>query len=234
VIIAGHRRKVAPWSWAGTVSDSGVLPAQQNLFGGGEPAIRDLNGMRRIDLDGEAWLDHAPNWLSGQERLMAELVTTTAWREEERQMYDRMVTVPRLVASLPQDGPGHPILLQLRALLEARYGSPFPRLSMALYRSGADSVAWHGDTIARELPTALVATLSLGGPRRFLLRPKDRQGTGPHRRSLALSLGLGDLLVMGGACQRTWQHAIPKVAGAPPRLAIMYRPIWKLPEQRHR
>jgi len=94
---------------------------------------------------------------------------------------------------------------------------------MGLYRTGADSVAWHGDTTARDLPEAVVATVSLGEPRRFLLRPR---GGG---RTIPFSLGRGDLFVMGGACQRTWQHAVPKVARALPRLAVMFRPIWREP-----
>jgi alkylated DNA repair dioxygenase AlkB len=72
------------------------------------------------------------------------------------------------------------------------------------------------------LPSALVATVSVGAPRRFLLRP-NTGGT-----SLSFSLGRGDLLVMGGSCQRTWQHAVPKSrrVGDEPRIAIMFRPDW--------
>jgi len=199
---------------------------QQTLFGAGPPRIRPLDDVQRIALDEGAWIEHVPAWVSGQDALMTALATTTAWREEQRKMYDRLVTVPRLVASLPEDGPGHPLLAQIGRILSDRYGVAFPRVSLGYYRSGADSVAWHGDTIARELPEALVATVSLGGPRRFLLRPKD------GGRSVRFSLGLGDLLVMGGACQRTWQHSIPKAAEAAPRIAVMYRPVWVYPQQR--
>jgi alkylated DNA repair dioxygenase AlkB len=188
--------------------------------------VGPLDHLRRIDLDHTAWIEHAPAWVTGQDALMTTLAVTTTWREERRLMYDRLVTVPRLVASLPEDGPGHPLLLEIGRILSARYGVAFPRLSLGYYRSGADSVAWHGDTIARELPDALVATVSLGGPRRFLLRPR---GGG---RSVPLALGLGDLLVMGGACQRTWQHCIPKAARAEPRIAVMFRPIWTRPARR--
>jgi alkylated DNA repair dioxygenase AlkB len=203
------------------------LPVQQTLFGGGPPRISDvpLRDVPRIDLDGSAWVQHVPGWVSGQNALLDALVTTTRWREEQRKMYDRIVTVPRLVASLPEDGVGHPLLFLARELLSAHYGVTFGRVSLGYYRSGDDSVAWHGDTIARELPDALVATLSLGGPRRLLLRPKGG-GT-----SVAFSLGLGDLFVMGGTCQRTWQHGIPKVARAAPRVAVMFRPVWTRPHR---
>jgi alkylated DNA repair dioxygenase AlkB len=195
---------------------------QPSLFGRGAPAIEAaaLNRAMRRALDAESWIEHFPSWVTGQEALFDELVRTTAWRRERRRMYDRMVEVPRLVASLPADGPGHPILETIRLVLNAHYGMIFTNLSLGYYRDGRDSVAWHGDTTARDLPEAVVATMSLGAPRRFLLRPKE------GGRSLALLLGWGDLLVMGGACQRRWRHAIPKVASAGPRIAVMYRPIW--------
>ena len=104
--------------------------------------------------------------------------------------------------------------------LSQRYGEAFTRTSLAYYRDGRDSVAWHGDYVARNMEQSLVGTVSLGGPRRFLLRPKSAA------RSLALSLGDGDLLVMGGTIQRTWDHAVPKMKHAPPRISVMFRPAW--------
>jgi alkylated DNA repair dioxygenase AlkB len=192
------------------------------LFGRGAPAIEAaaLDRVGRRVLDAESWIEHVPGWVTGQAALFDELVRTTAWRRERRRMYERMVEVPRLIASLPADGPGHPVLETIRLVLNARYGTVFTNLSLGYYRDGQDSVAWHGDTTARELPEAVVATISVGEPRRFLLRPQE------GGRSLALFLGWGDLLVMGGACQRRWRHAIPKVAFAGPRIAVMYRPIW--------
>jgi alkylated DNA repair dioxygenase AlkB len=104
--------------------------------------------------------------------------------------------------------------------LSGRYGEDFARIGLGYYRDGRDSVAFHGDYVARELPSALVASVSTGAPRRFLLRPS---GGGASR---ALTLGWGDLLVMGGTCQRTWQHAVPKCSRALPRIAILFRPVW--------
>jgi alkylated DNA repair dioxygenase AlkB len=203
-------------------SDAG----QRSLFGGGEPGIDSaLGGLRRQALDAGAWVDRLPGWATGERALMQALVAATRWRHERREMYDRMVDVPRLLATLPDDGPGHPLLADMRAALERRYATAFPNVTLALYRDGNDSVAWHGDRVARHMPEALVATVSLGEPRRFLMRPS---GGGA---SIAFHLGWGDLFVMGGACQRTWQHCVPKVAGkvgghADPRLAIMFRPPW--------
>jgi len=205
------------------------LPSQPSLFdrfdpiNRGEPAVDvdALAHLRRTNLDDASWVEHLPDWVRGQDALMEELVRTTAWRSERRYMYDRTVDVPRLVAGLPDDGPGHPLLERIREALSAHYATAFARVSMGYYRDGADSVAWHGDTTARDMdePT-LVATVSLGAPRRFLLRPR---GGG---RSLAFPLGRGDLFVMGGLCQRAWQHAVPKVARALPRVAVMFRSIW--------
>jgi alkylated DNA repair dioxygenase AlkB len=131
------------------------------------------------------------------------------------------VEVPRLYAVLPDDGAGHPVIGAMQQALSRHYGVPFERVSLAFYRNGQDSVAWHGDYVARTMPAAVVATVSVGAPRKFQLRPA---GGG---RSLSLNLGGGDLLVMGGTCQRTWQHHVPKLASAEPRIAIMYRPRWE-------
>src|SRR5579875_2007201 len=117
-----------------------------------------------------------------------------------------------------------PVLALARDALSARYGpelgEPFRTAGLCLYRDGRDSVAWHGDRIGRgRREDTMVAILSLGTPRALLLRPR---GGGP---SLRFELGHGDLLVMGGSCQRTWDHAVPKAAhvtGA--RISVQFRP----------
>jgi alkylated DNA repair dioxygenase AlkB len=201
---------------------SGTSISQASLFGNEEPRCdASFASMRRIELGQGAWLDMARGWLSGHARLLDALVRDTRWRSEERMMYDRMVDVPRLYAVLPDDGPGHPVIEEMREALDRRYETAFVRTTLALYRDGRDSVAWHGDQIARRMESALVATVSIGEPRRFSLRP---YGGG---RSVAHSLGWGDLVVMGGTCQRTFQHSVPKVAHAEPRIAIMFRPKWE-------
>lgn len=170
-------------------------------------------------------MDYAPGWLSGHATLFESLLHGMNWRSGEELMYERLVRVPRVFASVPEDGPGHPLLETMRRAVSARYRTEFTRVGLALYRDGRDSVAFHGDRVAREMHSALVATVSVGTPRRFLLRP---HGGGD---SIAYNLGWGDLLVMGGTCQRTWQHGIPKLAHAQPRIAIMFRPNWSLPPQ---
>jgi alkylated DNA repair dioxygenase AlkB len=198
-----------------------ALP-QPSLFGHEEPRCDEsFRSLRRIDFAEGAFIELASGWLQGHARLFDLLASETKWRSEERQMYERLVEVPRLYAMLPEDGPGHPAIEAMRQALNGRYRTSFERVSMALYRDGRDSVAWHGDYVARRMPEAVVATVSIGAPRRFLLRP---HGGG---RSFSCSVGWGDLLVMGGSCQRTYQHCVPKVARAEPRIAIMFRPIWE-------
>lgn len=197
---------------------------QLSLFGNAQaPRIATASSIERMSLGGGAWLDVARGWLEGHAALFDLLQNRMAWRSESRVMYERTVEVPRLYAVAKDGGASlHPVFAAMRAALEARYATSFERLSFAFYRDGRDSVAWHGDYVARRMPEALVATISVGAPRKFLLRPT---GGG---KSTSLSLGWGDLLVMGGSCQRAYQHAIPKAARAAPRIAIMFRPVWKV------
>jgi alkylated DNA repair dioxygenase AlkB len=132
-------------------------------------------------------------------------------------MYDRVVDVPRLVATYPADGRGHPLVPRMAEALTARYGRPLLRASLAAYRSGRDSVAFHGDRLGEARDDAIVAIVALGSRRRFLLRPA---GGG---RSRAFESGGGDLLVMGGTCQRAWEHGVPKVAHAGLRISVQFR-----------
>jgi alkylated DNA repair dioxygenase AlkB len=92
---------------------------------------------------------------------------------------------------------------------------------MCFYRDGRDSVAWHGDTIGRSrTEDTMVAIVSFGAPRPLLLRPR-----GGGEPTLRYVLGHGDLVVMGGSCQRTWEHAIPKTARpVGPRISVQFRP----------
>lgn len=177
--------------------------------------------LRRDELADGAWVDHVPGWVSGHDLLFEELERSLAWRTENRRMYDRVVATPRLLATIAAPEVAGGVIENMREALSARYGEIFVRTTAALYRDGNDSVAWHGDTTARDMNTAIVATVSLGQPRKFLLRPTEGGA------SIGYQLGRGDLVVMGGTCQRTWRHAIPKVAHAQgPRIAVMFRPAW--------
>lgn len=191
-------------------------PAQASLFGSVAVSFDGAySELRRIDLDDQAWLDYCPMWLSGDESLFDDLVELADWRQPVVRMYDREVLTPRLVARFEPDL--HPSIFPMIDSLSERYGVRLDQMSAGWYRDGNDSVAYHGDRIARDRPRSVLATVSLGSPRRFLIRPKD----GGSGRSL--SLGHGDLVVMGGSCQRTWEHGVPKVSSAGGRIALMFR-----------
>jgi alkylated DNA repair dioxygenase AlkB len=135
-------------------------------------------------------------------------------------MYDRQVDEPRLTFWHKidrQTAVTYPWLEDARASLSARYDLRFDSIGMNLYRDGADSVAWHRDRIPSEIVDPVVALVSLGEPRTFLLRP---QGGG---RSLAFKLGHGDLFVTGGRTQRRFEHSVPKVKVSRPRMSIAFR-----------
>jgi alkylated DNA repair dioxygenase AlkB len=175
--------------------------------------------LRRRELGRGAWVDHQPEWVAGADRLFDLVAEHFDWYAGRRWMYEREVDEPRLTAEVPtEELAAVPLLTHMTQLLGARYATSFGRGWANFYRDGRDSVAWHGDRIARDRLTALVVIVSLGARRRFMLRPA---GGGP---SIRFALGRGDLFVMGGTCQRTWEHAVPKAVGAGPRISLTFRP----------
>jgi alkylated DNA repair dioxygenase AlkB len=210
-------------------SDVVSFVVQPSLFGSsGDLGLADLGGaVQRRELSEGAWIDLRPGFVTAADELFDALAGTVPWHEERMRMYDSTVRIPRLLARYGEgEALPHPVLEKARSALNGHYleelGEPFVTAGLCLYRDGNDSVAWHGDRIARESPRdTMVAIVSLGATRPFALRPK---GGGP---GLRLQIGHGDLLVMGGSCQRTWQHAIPKTThclGA--RISIQFRPRW--------
>ncbi len=181
--------------------------------------------VQRTALTEGAWVDVCPRWITGADTLFERLQPAVPWQAERRPMYDKVVDVPRLLsffdehATLPD-----PALATAKAALDAYYarelGEQFATAGLCLYRDGRDSVAWHGDRIGRgNTHDTMVAIIVLGAPRPLLLRPR---GGG---RALRFELGHGDLLVMGGSCQRTWEHAVPKTARpVGPRISVQFRP----------
>ncbi len=199
---------------------------QPSLFDEAHDGLQPLAGLMRSWLDDGAWVDVLPGWVGGADALFARLVEEIPWRAESREMYDRIVEVPRLVhtygvgAALPD-----PALTEAREALSTHYaaelGETFVTAGCCYYRDGNDSVAWHGDNIGRgRTQDTMIAIVSLGSPRKLLLRPRG----GATAQTIAL--GHGDLLVMGGACQRTWEHAVPKTSRpVGPRVSVQFRPL---------
>ena len=191
-----------------------------------EPAIGELgSSVRRTALSRGAWIDVTPGWLTGADVLFQRLADAVPWRGERRQMYDRVVDVPRLLCFYgAEDALPDPVLDAARDALSDHYraelGEEFVSAGLCLYRDGRDSVAWHGDTIGRgSKEDTMVAIVSLGTPRPLLLRPRGGGSAIRHE------VGHGDLIVMGGSCQRTWEHAVPKTARpVGPRISVQFRP----------
>lgn len=188
--------------------------------------LMPLDRVVRRPLSRGAWIDVLPRWLEGADELFLRLQRDVPWRAESRQMYEQVVEVPRLLCSY---GVGQPlpdsILEEAREALSVRYaaelGEPFATAGLCFYRDGRDSVAWHGDRIGRgRSENTMVAIVSLGAQRRLSLRPR---GGGDI---VGVPLGHGDLVVMGGTCQRTWDHAVLKTARpVGPRISVQFRPL---------
>ncbi|MFI6242973.1 alpha-ketoglutarate-dependent dioxygenase AlkB [Micromonospora sp. NPDC050795] len=209
------------------MTQAAYQPSMLDLADAG-PTLGPLPGqIRRHQLSRGAWVDHLPGWVRGSDTVLDTLLTEVPWRAERRTMFDAEVDVPRLLCwydgarQLP-----HRVLTSARAALTEHYapelGEPFVTAGMCLYRSGRDSVAWHGDTIGRSAHTdTIVAIVSFGSPRPLLLRPRGGGGG----ESLRFPVGHGDLIVMGGSCQRTWEHAILKTTRpVGPRVSVQFRP----------
>ncbi|WP_121258362.1 alpha-ketoglutarate-dependent dioxygenase AlkB [Nocardioides ferulae] len=197
---------------------------QSTLFETPAAGLTDFTALERRVLTRGAWVDVLRTWVPRADEVFAALVSEVPWRAERREMYDRVVDVPRLVHTYLGGQPlPHPVLTEAREALGDHYepelGERFVTAGCCYYRDGNDSVAWHGDRVGRARShDTMVAIVSFGDPRRLCLRPR---GGG---ESIAIEMGHGDLVVMGGSCQRTWEHAVPKVAAAGPRISVQFRP----------
>jgi alkylated DNA repair dioxygenase AlkB len=205
---------------------------EQTLFpaaGGREPDLERTGGLHvsvdetfstaaRIRLSATSWVDYVPGWLAGDHELMAMLMEQAAWEQRSRWMYTQMMQEPRLTAEYPvvAEAP-QPVLRYLAGTLSAHYRRPYTRLWMNWYRDNNDGTGWHADRPMNTLDEAVIPVLSLGATRRFLIRP---EGGGPSK---AVVVHGGDLAVMGGRCQKDYQHSVPKqrqAAGA--RLSLNF------------
>ncbi len=204
------------------MSPAPSIALQGTLFADGQPAIRTDTVPEHRQLDPTSWVEVSRGWLSGADTLFEQLRVGVAWTQPRRRMYGREVDDPRLSHWYRAGAPlPHPTLTAIRDELASRFDVGFHALGLNYYRDGADSVAFHADRELRRLDLTLVAIITLGAARSFLLRP---MGGG---RSIDLRPGSGDLVVMGGACQRHWEHAVPKVTYAGPRISVSVR--WSSP-----
>jgi alkylated DNA repair dioxygenase AlkB len=191
---------------------------QGTLLGGAEPEVSRTPRFERITLDDRSWVDVSREWLLGADSLLDHLVDRVDWKQGRRTMWERVLDDPRLSRWYPPGAPlPHPALTRIGDALEARYGVLLTGPGLNYYRDGNDSVAPHADRELRALDDTLIAIVTLGARRPFLVKPKS------GGRSLDVSPGSGDLLVMGGATQLDFTHAVPKVAHAGPRVSLSWR-----------
>ena len=199
------------------------MTRQAGLFDLPEHPDLSFAARTRHRLDASSWVDSAPGWLHDDGDLLDELRVGGRFEQRTRRIGGREVVEPRLVASwageelaaLPRR------LEEVRGVLSTGYGVTFDSVLVNLYRDGDDAVAWHGDTVRRRLAEPVVATVSLGARRRFLVRPRGGGGTVAR-----WAPGEGDLLVMGGRCQQDWEHTVPRervASSVGPRMSVTLR-----------
>jgi alkylated DNA repair dioxygenase AlkB len=207
-------RPVDTLTWQPSLLDAGADPTDGPVFD------RRFGGLARRELSAGAWVDVVRDWCSGHDELFERVFAAGGWAQHRMAMYGELVAQPRLRAhwGTRQLPPALGVLHEAVELLSRRYGVPLDRVTANLYRDGDDAVAWHGDTDLRDRDRAVVAVLTLGTARAFHLRP--RAGGAAVR----LTPRPGDLVVMGGTCQRTWQHAVPRTRRpVGPRICVMFR-----------
>ncbi len=217
-------------------TESMTIAFQPSLLDGFDErsTLSALEGtVRRIPLRDGAWVGLRPGWLTDSDEVFERLVTAAPWHADRRPMYDRVVDVPRLLCFYAAGAPlPDPSLTDAMAALNDYYrptdGQRFRTAGLCFYRTGDDSVAWHGDRVGRTIDQdAMVGILSVGEPR--ILSVRQRLAVRPKggRDVLRFLLGHGDLIVMGGSCQRTHEHAILKTKKpVGPRISIQFRPAW--------
>lgn len=192
------------------------------------PHVEPNAEFERLDLGGDAWVDVARGWLTGADELFSHLLDAVQWETSRLFRYDHYVEERRLGAwwkpgrELP-----HPVLAEATRLLQHRYRARFNGIAMMQYRDGRDGQAFHRDTDMRWLDDTIVAILSLGAQRPWLLRPRaSRHDHSPGRGATHdLAPASGDLVVMGGRAQRDWEHSVAYLGGRAvgPRISIQWR-----------
>ena len=170
-------------------------------------------------LDATSWVDLFRGWVSEPALVQAALTELGQWRQARLWRYDHWATEPRLAAGLRPVA--HPALLAAHKALRARYRVSFEGPALALYRDGRDALGAHRDRELRYTENTLIAILTFGARRPWVLTPRARDSGG---QPVDLSPGPGDLLVLGGRAQRDWLHGVPPAPGVrAPRVSVQWR-----------
>lgn len=184
--------------------------------------------VERHRLDDASWVDVATGFVPAAGSHFERLRDGLPWSATEVLRYDRYVPEQRLSTGVRADG--DELLRQCELHLRSRHRVAWQGVAAILYRDGTDFQGLHADREMRWLDETLIAILVLGARRPFVLRPRrplaevaERVPAGADPDDLVLHPGEGDLLVMGGACQRDWLHGIPKSDGAEGRISLTWR-----------
>jgi len=191
-------------------------------------AVDSSAATERVDLDGTSWVDVTRGWLSGADELHSELMECVPWRSSRLFRYDHWVEERRLGSFWSRGRPlPHPALAPIHKAVEKTYGVTFNGFGLIQYRDGRDGQAFHRDTDMRWLDDTLIAILTLGARRPWLMRPRrSKHDHSPGRGATHdLAPGSGDLLVMGGRCQADWEHSVPYLLREPVgvRISLQWR-----------
>ncbi len=175
--------------------------------------------MRRLELGPGSWVELVEGFVRDPAAALAEVVAGVAWQQSEVLRYDRYVPERRLGAGVRSDSCA--LLRQTELHLRSAYRVPIEGVAALLYRDGDDHQGLHSDREMRWLDDTRIAIVVLGARRPFVFRPRTSwaqaaaqpvpAGAGPD--DVVLTPGEGDLLVMGGACQRDWLHGVPAAPG---------------------
>jgi alkylated DNA repair dioxygenase AlkB len=184
--------------------------------------------VERLQLDDTSWVDVARGWLPEPGPVLDHLLANVAWQASRLFRYDHEVEEKRLGAGWRRGHPlPHPALADATRALQHRYGVEFDGFGMIQYRDAGDGQAFHRDTDMRWLDDTIVAILTFGAQRPWLLRPRanrfaDQPGKGATHD---LQPGAGDLLVLGGRAQADWEHSVPYLPGGSVgvRVSIQWR-----------
>ncbi|KPM50493.1 DNA repair protein [Frankia sp. R43] len=203
-----------------------AVPGPATELGPGRSAT-----FERVWLDAHSWVDVARGWMPAADALYEAVRDGTPWRQGTMWRYERHVTEPRLSAFIRSGAPvPFPPLLAAYRALRQRYGVDFDGFGLSWYRDGNDAVAFHRDREMRWLDDTIIAILTLGARRPFMVKsrhlPAGRRILNDPQDCAGrdFSPAGGDLLVLGGRAQADWLHAVPRVTGAVPgRISVQWR-----------
>ena len=187
--------------------------------------------VERVQLDESSWVDVSRGWLDGADELFDALLHGVAWQPSKVFRYEKFVDERRLGAGWSRGRPlPHPALAQIHKTLQRDYKATFDGFGMIQYRDAGDGQAFHRDTDMRWLDDTVIAIVTLGQKRPWLLRPRSARHTlgaleAGKGATHDLSPGSGDLIVMGGACQANWEHSVPYLnkLGVGIRISLQWR-----------